>query len=520
MQAVVVRDPVLIVGAGPAGLVTALEFTRRDIDVRIIDRSSAPAGGSRAKGIQPRTLEILESLGVVDAVLEAGGPFPRWRSYRAGQVAWEKSIYELLGIEQPAPIPAVPYPETWMIPQWRTQEILTEALAQRGVRVEYGSALTGLDDDGAGVTATVQQAGQPVQIRASYVVAADGAASVTRTLLGVAFDGITRDDERYLTADVRTSDLDRMYWHNWASTDNPAARVSICPLPGTDVFQFVAPLLPGDEIPELTLATIQRLFDERCEPASVTFDEVLWITAHRANERLADRFRQGRVFLVGDAAHTVPAAGGQGMNTAIGDSHNLVWKLAAVLRGAPDHLLDSYELERRLIAARLMNGLGVADENGETPDIFQLRDHYRASPLSVDVRDIRDGVRAGDRAPDGSLTTVEGSSLRLYDITRDTDLTVLAFGGTDARYRDSIAAGMRVMAIRIIDVDGEFPSSATALRASYGLQDGARALFVIRPDGHIGLAADDTLTERLEEYLRQLFHRDELALAPIAPAGI
>lgn len=110
--------------------------------------------GSRAKGLQPRTLELLEALGIVDEILAAGARFPRWRSYRGAEPAWEKSIYELLGMAEPSPDPAVPYPETWMIPQWRTEEILRRALSRFGVEVEYGSSLTGLEPDGEGVTAT------------------------------------------------------------------------------------------------------------------------------------------------------------------------------------------------------------------------------------------------------------------------------------------------------------------------------------------------------------------------------
>jgi 2-polyprenyl-6-methoxyphenol hydroxylase-like FAD-dependent oxidoreductase len=389
------QPPVLVIGGGPAGVVAALELARRRVGVRVVERSAHPAPGSRAKGLQPRTLEMLEALGVLDEVLASGAPFPRWRSYRAGRLAWEKSIYELLGIGKPVVDPAVPYPETWMIPQWRTEEILRHALSRLGVDVEYGSSLTALDEDDDGVTATIRRDGAEDRIRASYVVAADGASSTARKLLGVSFDGITRDDERFIIADVRTSDLDRTYWHNWSDPADAAARVSICPLPATDTFQFVAPLLPDEDVPALTPATVQRLFDERSDGVVATFNDAPWIILHRTNERLASRFSVGRVFLVGDAAHAVPAAGGQGLNTAVQDSHNLGWKLAAVHRGAPAHLLHSYEEERRPIAARLMTGLETADDSGEKPDIFQLRNNYRGGSLSEETRRVPGAVQAG-----------------------------------------------------------------------------------------------------------------------------
>ncbi|MEU1752728.1 FAD-dependent oxidoreductase [Micromonospora matsumotoense] len=495
--------PVLIVGAGPAGLVAACELARRGVDVRLVEQAASPSSGSRAKGIQPRTLEVFESLSVVEEVISSGGPFPRWRSYRAGRLAWEKSIYEMLGMGQPTASQAIPYPETWMLPQSRTEEILRGALGGLGVQVEYRSALTGLVTDGTDVIATIRSPDGPERIRSPYVIAADGAASAARKLLGITFDGVTRDDQRFLTADVRTTGLDRTYWHNWSRPDDPAARVSICPLPGTDIFQFVAPVLAGDSsVPDL--ATVQRLFDERSDGEAVTIDEVLWGTEHRANERLASLFRIGRVFLVGDAAHALPAAGGQGLNTAVQDSHNLGWKIASVLHGAPEELLDSYEEERRPIAARLMKGLGATDDRGEVADIFQLRNNYRGRRLSVEARRTPEGVRAGDRAPDGPLRFPDGSRLRLFEFMREGRFTALAFGDRAAEGCRAVADhGDPADALRLLDVHHASPATADALRVTYGVTDDD-VLLLVRPDGHVGLAAEDRFAERLEDYLARV----------------
>jgi 2-polyprenyl-6-methoxyphenol hydroxylase-like FAD-dependent oxidoreductase len=148
--------------AGPAGLAAALDLTLRGVGVVIIDESAGVAAASRAKGIQPRTLEILESLGVVDEVVTGGAAFPRWRTYSAGQVAWEKSIYDLLGIGEPAVDPAVPFPQTWMVPQWHTERVLRDALSDRGVHVESRSSLTVLDIADAALSATVTGPGSRV----------------------------------------------------------------------------------------------------------------------------------------------------------------------------------------------------------------------------------------------------------------------------------------------------------------------------------------------------------------------
>jgi 2-polyprenyl-6-methoxyphenol hydroxylase-like FAD-dependent oxidoreductase len=488
------KSPVVIVGAGPAGLVAALELVRRGVDVRIIERAASPSSGSRAKGLQPRTLEILESLGLIDEVLAGGGAFPPWRSYRGGRLAWEKSIYDLLGTGPPTTDPAIPYPQTWMVPQWRTERILRDALLRLGTPVRHGAALRGIDDDGTGVAVTLRHDTGVEHLRASYVIAADGASSTVRNLLGIPFEGVTREDERFVTADVRTRDLDRGYWHNWSHPADPAARVSICALPATGTFQFVAPLLPGQETPDLTLKTLQRFFDERSDGAVVTFDEAPWITVHRTNERLAKRYRAGRVFLVGDAAHALPAAGGQGLNTAVQDSHNLAWKLAAVLGGAPDDLLDTYEEERRPIAVRLMAGLDVADEDGAKPDIFQLRNHYRGRRLSRQARAADGVVRAGDRAPDAPL----GPSHRLFTLARDGRFVALAFG--DAATRDCATVAGRVD-LTVLDVRRGSPATADTIGRIYGVAPGEEALFLIRPDGHVGFAAGDRFAERLHAYL-------------------
>lgn len=499
------EDPVLVVGAGPAGVVAALALARRSVGVRLIESAPHPSSGSRAKGLQPRTLEMLEAFGVLDEVLASGGRFPRWRSYRAGQLAWEKSIYDLLGIGEPVPDPAVPCPETWMIPQWRTEEILRDALTRCGVQVEYGSALTALDLDGDGVGATIGHAGGLERFRASHVVAADGAASAVRKLLAVPFAGVTRDDERFVIADVRTADLDREYWHNWSDQHDASARVSICPLPGTDTFQFVAPLRPGADVPALTLATVQRLFDERSDGVVARFSAAPWITLHRTNERLAGRFRVGPVFLVGDAAHVVPAAGGQGLNTAVQDSYNLGWKLAAVARGAPEELLDSYEEERRPIAARLMAGLGTPDQNGDTPDIFQLRNNYRGRSLSEETRQRPAAVRAGDRAPDAPLRRTDGTSTRLFELMRDADLTCITFGDGPAQAGATIARRWARRAdLRVLDVAHLSSATADVVAAIYGVCAADEAAFLVRPDGYIGLAADDDVARRLAEYLPRL----------------
>jgi len=267
----------------------------------------------------------------------------------------------------------------------------------------------------------------------------------------------------------------------------------------------VAPLLPDQDLPPLTVTTVQRLFDERSDGAEACFTDASWITVSRTNERLASRFRDGRVFLVGDAAHAVPAAGGQGLNTAVEDSHNLGWKLAAVRRGAPASVLDSYEEERRPIAARLMAGLNSVDEHGTAPDVLQLANSYRGYSLSLESRRPAGTVRAGDRAPDAPLRPAGEAPSRLFDVIRRADFTCIAFG--DAAAATCAAASQEHtgrISLRVLDVHRDSPATADAVRATYGVPSDAEALFVVRPDGYVGLAADDHYATRLDAYLTRL----------------
>ncbi len=223
-----------------------------------------------------------------------------------------------------------------------------------------------------------------------------------------------------------------------------------------------------------------------------------------ARRAVAGRFRVGRVFLVGDAAHTVPAAGGQGMNTAVQDAHDLGRKLAAVLGGAPASLLDTYEDERRPIAARLMAGLDAVDEHGAAPDVLQLRTTYRGGPLSVESRRAPGAVRAGDRAPDAPLQLAGAAPSRLFELMRDTEFTCLAFGDRAARACAGLAGRWPQATGVVLDVRRDSPATAEIVQGIYGVPEDCAAALLVRPDGHVGLAAEDDIAGRLDAYLARL----------------
>jgi 2-polyprenyl-6-methoxyphenol hydroxylase-like FAD-dependent oxidoreductase len=393
---------VLIVGAGPTGLTLAVDLARRGVPFRLIDAASMPFAGARGKGIQPRTLEIFDDFGVVEAILAAGQLYPKFRvhfgpiSLRVGSLA-----------PFTPPTEDVPYPNAWMAPQWRTEAILRDRLKALGGEVEFGVALATFTQNEHGVEATLTN-GEVV--RTDFLVGADGGHSTVRKVLGLRLQGEAVDKAKHLVADVEVAGLDRRDWHVW-----PFAKggiVSLCPLPNTSLFQFVAKAKAAEiGVEEL----VRKVTGRRVE-------RVAWSSVYQPAARMVERYRVGRVFLAGDAAHLHPPAGGQGLNTSVQDAYNLGWKLAHVVRGGRDSLLDTYESERLPIAAAV---LGLSTRLHHTRSIKrgdatnQLALHYRASPLSSGVT-FR-GLRPGDRMPDMRLA--DGS--RLFDHLRGSHATEL-----------------------------------------------------------------------------------------------
>ncbi|MFD7718755.1 FAD-dependent monooxygenase [Streptomyces sp. NPDC059814] len=446
---------VLIVGAGPSGLALACDLARRGVPALLVEQAPALFPGSRGKGIQPRTREVLDDLGVGAAVREHGGPAPVGMVWQNGERAGEHRMFRVA-----AATDAEPYGEPWMMPQWRTQEILLARLRELGGDVAFSTALTGLGQDADGVTAQLSTG----PVRASYLVAADGGRSTVRRALGIAMTGETVDPAPMLVADVRVAKeaLDRLNWH---MLDTDSGFVTLCPLPGTADFQLVAQFKRGE--PDLSLAGVRAVVAERTHLDAEDITELRWASDFRPRAALADRFREGRVFLAGDAAHVHSPAGGQGLNTSVQDAYNLGWKLGQVLNhGAPPALLDSYEEERRPVAAEML-GLSTRIHRGEQERgaaTQQLGIGYRGGPLSSG----RAGVlEAGDRAPDGPT-----GDRRLFDVFRGPHFTLLAVG-TDAELPQS--AGPAVLVHR------------TDAYEAYGT-----GLFLVRPDGYIGWAGEDT----------------------------
>ncbi|MFE7742765.1 FAD-dependent monooxygenase [Nocardia sp. NPDC057455] len=464
---------VLVAGAGPTGLTLALDLARREIPVRIVDKAATFFAGSRGDGIQPRTLEVFDDLGVLEAVHAAGMPAPVMRVHLGGEFVTERRMSEPV-----EPTPAVPYPNGWVLGQSQTEAILRDRLAEFGVHVESGTALVAFDQDDSGVTATLERDGVRETLRTGYLIGADGGKSTVRKTLGIPFEGETDESIRMLLGDVRADALDHEFGYWFAAADQPMQGIALSPLPGGRHFQFAAPLT-ADEQPSLEL--LQRYTDRYCGRDGVTLTDLTWVTVWRPNIRLAQRFRDGRVFLAGDAAHAHPPTGGQGMNTGIQDAYNLGWKLAAALAG-DDSLLDSYETERRTVAARVLGLSAELLDKLIDGDEDAMRRGPETQQLDITYRDpaVRDPLAAGDRAPDAPVKDEAGRPIRLFDLFRGPHATALSFGAraeSGPHVYAVVRPGAQVAGPHVVDVDGH---AFTA----YAAVEGTRVL--VRPDGYIG----------------------------------
>ena len=463
---------VLVVGAGATGLTLGCDLARRGVRVRVIERRDRLFPGSRGRGLQPRTQEVFDDLGVIGAIRAAGGPYPRMLSWVGPepQRTWD--------LVEPATARAgVPYPAPWMVAQWRTQDILLERLRELGGEVEFATALTSWNQDRQSVRATLTRPDHgPATVRADYLVGADGSHSTVRETIGVAMTSETIDPRPALIADVRLTGLDRDNWHMWPKA--PGGTLALCPVPGTDHFQLSARF---DEGPvDASPAGVRAVIAARTPLSAAAVGEVPWISVYHPKAALAERFRVDRAFLAGDAAHVHPPSGGQGLNTGVQDAYNLGWKLGRRLRqGAPSALLDSYEQERRPVAAGVLGlstrlhqasrGQGPATVHRGRPT-SQLDIGYPDSPLTVEDRPdpSDDLLRAGARVPDATV----GDSTRLFDLLRGPQAVLLAVGQPGPTAPRADLADLAVL---------EF-----AELAPFG-----PGLFLIRPDGYLGLATRD-----------------------------
>jgi 2-polyprenyl-6-methoxyphenol hydroxylase-like FAD-dependent oxidoreductase len=340
-----VDTDVLIVGAGPTGLVLALWLTRLGVRVRIIDKTSEPGTTSRALAVQARTLELYGQLGITDLVVERGRKVNAANLWVAGRRA-AHVVFGDMGVG------LSPFPYPLIFPQDEHERLLIEQLAEAGVEIERRTELIGFEGADDRLLAQIRTpSGTLETCTAAYIAGCDGARSTVREAIGIGFPGGTYGHLFYV-ADVEASGQ-ALNGELHAAFDRTDFLV-IFPLKGEGRARLIGTVrdeveqkrddLSWNDVSKRVIEWIR--IDVKC---------VNWFSTYRVHHRVADHFRKDRAFLLGDAAHIHSPVGGQGMNTGIGDAVNLAWKLAAVLHGrAKTSLLDSYEPERIAFARRLV----------------------------------------------------------------------------------------------------------------------------------------------------------------------
>jgi 2-polyprenyl-6-methoxyphenol hydroxylase-like FAD-dependent oxidoreductase len=493
-----VRTDVLICGAGASGLTLAVELARRGVNFRLIEKLPDPFRGSRGKGIQPRTQEVFEDLGIIDRVAASGGMYPPLREYRD-----DGSHQDTHVVEASHPTKAEPYPIPLMVPQFLTEAALRERLTELGARPEFGSELIGFEQDEAGVTATIALASGEETIGVRYLVGTDGGRSFVRHALEIEFPGKTLG-VRAVVADVMATGVSRDVWHRFHE-GSMEKQISLCPLAGTEMFQLQGPIpLEGDI--DLSAEGLTALVAQRTGRSDIRIESVSWASAFNMNARLADRYREGRVFLAGDAAHTHPPTGGQGLNTSLQDVYNLGWKIAAVLNGAPQALLDSYEEERRPIAAQMLGlttkllDAAKAGSMRRGREVHQLDLCYPNSSLAMEKpeRQGEGGVVAGDRAPDAPIRGASGLPTRLFNLFKGSHWTLIGYEVE----RLSGVKPRRGLHIHAVGPRGDIVDDGGHIRDGYGVRPGDWVL--VRPDGYVGAIVSSDHCSELNAYLERV----------------
>lgn len=518
---------VLVVGAGPAGTTLAIDLARRGVAVRLIDKAPHAFDGSRAKGIQPRTLEVLDDLGALPDVINNGALYPPM-GIHVGPITVP---FRMMARGRRGP--DVPFADTWLIPQHRTDRALHARFEALHGRIEFESELTDFTDHGTHVSARVTTPERTEDISARYLVGADGGASRVRKILGVEFSGSTDDADRMLIVDAAVSGgLSRKYWHVWPGLKGRF--VGACPLPHSDAFQWMIRLSPDEQAPQ-NLVQINARIRAHTRNQRLTLRDIQWQSVFRPNIRLAESYRRGRVLLAGDAAHVHTPAGAQGLNTGMGDAYNVGWKLGQVLAGADVRLLDTYEQERQPVAAGVLGlstkkyeGIGKFDPTSirRGKDEKQLSLSYHGGPLAPLAADRTATLRVGDRAPNACLVNAFDDRVRLFDCYRGPHFTAIAYGAYAAAALAELewpTAGAQLTRLTIDtggkgdSRDGVLTDPTGEFARIYGLT--RDALLLIRPDGYIGHIAIHNIAETTRDAIQPMSPQtaDEHTTAPPPP---
>jgi 2-polyprenyl-6-methoxyphenol hydroxylase-like FAD-dependent oxidoreductase len=474
------QPSIVIIGAGPTGLALALALARNGLRPRIIDRNPAPADHSRALAILPRTLEQLALLGVEAPFLAQG-----WR-VEGAEVRQDGGLVAALdfnGIDSR-------FPYLLALAQSDTERILAAAVQEAGITIERQVELLQAEAHEAGVTLRLRRINDGVEeVQADWVCACDGAHSFLRHALNLPFEGAAYPDDLRLI-DCRLDGP--MHPHRVQAFLGGKGPIAAIPLPG-GLWRLIALVPPGADEPEPSAGW----FADRLPPG-VTLSGPEWISRFTIHRRMVPSYRQGRIFLLGDAAHIHSPVGGQGMNTGIQDAVNLGWKLAAVLRGeAAETLLDSYHAERHPVAAQILHYTDLATRQVRAqglvtallrrlllPVIAQVGPWRRRlvnafANLSFRYGGAAVGPGGGMRIGDMQLVAPDGATVRLHSLLRPDAYTVFLIDGAQLRLMGQ-PPRTRIVRIGRVGAGRIYVDPGGALAERYGA-----SAIMVRPDGVI-----------------------------------
>jgi 2-polyprenyl-6-methoxyphenol hydroxylase-like FAD-dependent oxidoreductase len=497
---------VLVVGAGPTGLVLALSLARQGAKVRVVDRAEGPGTTSRALAVQARTLELYRQLGLTDEIVAEGHHTPAVNLWVRGSRAAGISLAQMgEGL--------TPYPFLHIFPQDRHERLLEERLEAEGVRVERRTEVMSVDDHGDHIVARIADAGGAERIaESSWIAGCDGARSIVRHAIGASFQGGTYRQLFY----VADADITGPTANGELHIDlDEADFLAVFPIDGAGRVRLIG-TVRDDRADHPETLCFNDVGQRAIEHLKVEVRKINWFSTYHVHHRVTDRFRRGRAFLLGDAAHIHSPAGGQGMNTGIGDAINLAWKLAEVIHGrAPERILDSYEAERIGFARRLVQTtdrvFSFATAEGLLADVLRMRLapivfpmvtaserareyafrtvsqitlNYRGGPLS---RGEAGKVRGGDRLP---WVQVDG---------RD-NYRGLEYVGWQVHVYGKPAVGLPAWCEA-----RKIPLHSFDWNDAYGAAGLARdALYLLRPDTYVGLAAPSGTVAAADTYCNDL----------------
>ncbi|KAJ6618766.1 FAD binding domain-containing protein [Mycena sp. CBHHK59/15] len=545
------QPSVLIVGAGPSGLILAITLLKNGVTVCIIDKEPKHRIGSRGTGIQPRTLELYDILGVLPEIQEVGEYVPQMRIYGDGQIEPLKTRPIAPWVE---PTPDTPNANPVALSQETHEGILRDHLQKLACSVEVGSELRRFEQFPDYVIAHIVKTGPDgTQVEEStkfdWLVGTDGAHSVVRKQLGLTFLGETKEDQHLALGDIVVEEgVELGIWHIWQL---PTRLMALRGAGSTSkVFMFAytgRPAHVAEKAP--TREEFIEDFYAYTGRRDVKFGEATWLSNYRPNMRMVDSFGKGRVFIAGDAAHCHSPTGGQGLNSSVQDAANLGWKLALVQKGlAPAKLLDTYSEERVRVIAQMLKlttdlynktfdlTTGAAGDDSAWDrggDLGMLGVNYRGSSIILEADEAAAAaagayatpngarVQAAYRAPDapGLVAPESNVPTRLFALFDVTVHTVLVFSVDPAAHRAVSAAlagypARRVRSVLLIPqgqtMDGDATPFTHVLQdreghayTGYGVRSGELTVVVVRPDGVVGCVA--SCAEDVERYFQRIF---------------